>query len=50
MISIKEITPSYVRNKISSIKNDMLTDKYIMIYKTQQISLIKQFSPSKFVI
>ena len=32
MISIKEITPSYVRNKISSIKNDMLTDNEIDNY------------------
>ena len=32
MISIKELTPSYVRNKISSIKNDMLTDNEIDNY------------------
>lgn len=32
MISIKELTPSYVRNKISSIKNDMLTDNEVDNY------------------
>ena len=40
--SSKEITPSYVRNKISNIKNDMLTDNEIdNYYSSGSDSIIK---------
>lgn len=42
-IETKEISPSYIRNKISSIKNDLLTDDEISnLFKTPQDIIVRK--------